>query len=1722
MKCKKNKNKKFVTTFNMEICSSNKTHKMKKQLLMAALALFTVKMFSQVTVTGGSTATYSNVNAAFAAINAGTHTGAITIDITASTTEPATPTPLVASGQGAASYSSIIIRPTVTATISGAPVSGRGILEFDGADNVTLNGDVSGGPVGKDLSIIHNGVTTLASTACVRLIGRTTLGLGATNFSMLNCMLWGNSDGTNTAAPLTSAHCFYAGTNAVNLTTGGTGDNYDGLTISNNEFKRAYYAIYVGNTTTNLGDNALISNNIIGSANPSDYIHFRGVHLTAVNNATVTGNDINNLTVLSSVNNAGIEINGTTSNNVLISANKIYDIHSESTGGWGAYGINMNGGTNHTIINNVIYDIFTTNYSATSTTYNAFGIRLTSGTGYKVYYNSVNLFGTYSVTTSFTGVGSSAFVVTSTAVSGDIKNNIFCNQQTSSAANVTVKRFMSVWMPTGYNFANMTFNNNAYMVSNANTTDYFIGKVGTTTGTFEYQNLSAWQAASQVGNASNDVNSVPPVNGVAPFISNTNLDFTPNTITPIESGALTTTITNVDYQGSIRPKAGVNPNTNPDIGAYEFDGLAGVATDAGVSALTSPATNGCYGAAENLVVTIKNYGTASVSNIPVTVVVSGAATQTSNATYTGTLAAGASVNFTVATLNMLTAGTYSFNAYTTLAGDLNVPNDAMSTATRTVFPISTIPTTVDFTLFSGANLTSIFPLWSEATGSVVPTGTTSAWTSQLNLNGSGNVTARINMYGTIRNEWLVGPKFTATSASQITFDAAITAAGSLNTYSVMGSDDKILVMVSTDCGVSYAPVYTVSATHSLTTSFTNIVVPFGSYAGQNIIVAFKAVDGPIDDLESYDFHLDNINLYNALPIDAGVTALTKPGFTGCYGSAENMVVIINNYGSTAVSNIPVTVLVSGATTQTTNATYTGTIAPATSASFTVGTLNMTTAGVYSFKAFTSLTGDGNANNDSMAVATRTVIGPTPLPTSVNFTGYNGSNLTALFPLWSEATGSAVATGTTSSWLNQSNLNGAGNITARVNLYGTIRNEWIVGPKFSATPNSMISFDAAITAAGSINTYSAMGSDDMVRVMVSTDCGLSYSPVFTVSATNSLTTAFSNFVVNLSSYAGQDIIVAFLAQDGPIDNLESYDFHLDNINIYNASPTDAGVTSILSPPVGTCYTASEPVAVSIRNFGSASISNVPVIVNVGGVNTQTINGTFPGPLASGATVNFTVGTANMSIGGVYTFTAYTTLAGDLNTFNDVAVANRTVNPIINILGNTVLCIGDTTTVTAGGTGTTYTWSTGANTSSIVISPSVSTVYTLTASDGVCTSSKIATVTVNNPTITANNVAACAGTTASLTATAFAPISWYSSPTATTSIATGNTYTTIAVSNTTVYAEAQSSATGTINATMAAGNGSSGNMFDVVAVGNIEVNGVDVHISSTAVTTVEVWYRPGSFVGFESSNAGWTNVLTTTVTGMGTGNLTYIPINFAVPIPAGQTYGFYVTANGGGSFAYTNGTAVGNIHVQNSDLQILEGKGGSYFGVTISTRIWNGQMRYTKVGCTSPRIPVTMSVSPSPTVTVVSSNTNICAGQSATLIANGGTTYNWNTGATTQGIIVTPSVTTTYTVTGSNGVCSSSAIITQSVSTCTAIDFAVAANNGVIVYPNPSGGNVSVIVVDVNNSEKIEVLDALGKLILSKKLVNTESSLDLSNLANGVYMYRIVNSNGIVKQGKLVKE
>lgn len=80
-----------------------------------------------------------------------------------------------------------------------------------------------------------------------------------------------------------------------------------------------------------------------------------------------------------------------------------------------------------------------------------------------------------------------------------------------------------------------------------------------------------------------------------------------------------------------------------------------------------------------------------------------------------------------------------------------------------------------------------------------------------------------------------------------------------------------------------------------------------------------------------------------------------------------------------------------------------------------------------------------------------------------------------------------------------------------------------------------------------------------------------------------------------------------------------------------------------------------------------------------------------------------------------------------------------------------------------------------------------------------------------------------------------------------------------------------------------------------------------------------------------------------------------------------------------------------------------------------------------GCVSTIAAVaTVSVVNILTVTITG-NLTVCNGQTASLTANGASTYTWNTTATTNVITDTPATTTTYSVIGASGTCSNTALV-----------------------------------------------------------------------------------------------
>lgn len=398
------------------------------------------------TVRVGSSETYkslTNSDGLFAYMNGAVLTGNVTILITSSITNETGSVGLKEIAAEGGNPYTITIRPNAATnyTISGS--SSTSLIRLEGADRVTIDGSVNNS--GRFLTFVNT--NTASNTATIHVASFTE---GANNNTIKNCNI---STGSNTA---TTFGIFVADNT---ISTSGMGNDNDNLLIDNNVITKAYYGIYVGGNASVRTDNLVISNNIIGSNTSSDYINIRGIFVQNADYAHIRGNEVFNLRVAPSTNIAGIEIGGT-NYYCEIYRNKIYSIKNPNSGGWGAWGINVLTTTTYylKIYNNFIWDITTMNYSASSTFYNPFGIRLTGGSNYSIYHNTIHMYGTQDNVGSAASLTACLLVTTTSVTNIDLRNNIFANGLSSNIGGTkSYTVYVYAASPSGQ-FNNMDYN----------------------------------------------------------------------------------------------------------------------------------------------------------------------------------------------------------------------------------------------------------------------------------------------------------------------------------------------------------------------------------------------------------------------------------------------------------------------------------------------------------------------------------------------------------------------------------------------------------------------------------------------------------------------------------------------------------------------------------------------------------------------------------------------------------------------------------------------------------------------------------------------------------------------------------------------------------------------------------------------------------------------------------------------------------------------------------------------------------------------------------------------------------------------------------------------------------------------------------------------------------------------------------------------------------------
>ena len=685
--------------------------------------------------------------------------------------------------------------------------------------------------------------------------------------------------------------------------------------------------------------------------------------------------------------------------------------------------------------------------------------------------------------------------------------------------------------------------------------------------------------------------------------------------------------------------------------------------DVGITNLTPPPACGMP-TVFPVTVQISNFGSAAQTNFPVSYQANSLAPVTE--TFTGTLAIGETTNYTFQqSFTSSSAGSFGFMAWTGAQSDTNNLNDSLQ-AGPYIRPASST-TNNSFTGFNGTNLNVAFPGWTEA-GGLIPGGTTAAWlsSSATQTTAFGGTSAKVNLFGATRKEWIISPPVNSVAGTVVRFKTAVTNVGIASPDS-MGSDDSLVVKVTTDCGATWNRVYWLTSDDELPNQFTPQLVDLSAFAGQTIRVGFYATEGSINNANDFDIHIDDIEILVPSPTDLGVTQVILPNLDCGAPLTFPVRIRIYNNGNQAQTSIPASFQIGNQ--PPVNETFTGNIQPGQSAEFLFSTPgSIPNPGTYNFAAWTSLAGDNNLVNDSV-----TGISITRAPNNfatTTFSGFTGANLSTVFPGWEEKSG-MQPTGTSSAWTNSAaaQTTAFGGTSAKINLYTTSRQEWLISPSFNPEPGMLFRFKAAVTNYTTAGVDS-MGTDDSVHVMVTSDCGSTWTKVKTFSRLSELTNQFSTHVIPLGIFTGKTLRVAFYATDGPIDDSNDYDFHIDDVEVFLPQNKDVAVTDLLFPDANCGIQTGFPLQVRLTNFGAEAQTGFPVFYQIdGGIP---ISQTFSGTLLPGEVQDFSFsGLISSQPATTYSFRSWSALAGDADVSNDttskIFATSPTELPLVTFTG-----------------------------------------------------------------------------------------------------------------------------------------------------------------------------------------------------------------------------------------------------------------------------------------------------------------------------------------------------------------------------------------------------------------------------------------------------------------------
>jgi predicted transcriptional regulator len=486
-----------------------------------------------------------------------------------------------------------------------------------------------------------------------------------------------------------------------------------------------------------------------------------------------------------------------------------------------------------------------------------------------------------------------------------------------------------------------------------------------------------------------------------------------------------------------------------------------------------------------------------------------------------------------------------------------------------------------------------------------------------------------------------------------------------------------------------------------------------------------------------------------------------------------------------------------------------------------------------------------------------------------------------------------------------------------------------------------------------------------------------------------------------------------------------------------------------------------------SYGSALSVQLPDTTICSG-DSVNLDAGFPG-----SQYNWSNGASSQTIGvadsGTYAVTVTDTSGAAGCTGSDTGNVSLLESPVADAGADRMICPGDTASLDASG-GTSYLWSNGETDATIEVSPQISRTYVVTAfnSNGCSDADSVSVELTPSPQVDFQDATICQGSTYQLDAGPGQSFNW----------STGEATQAILVNNAGQYAVTVTNSDGCQEADTA-----------TVAFGN----NLSVTIDDQAICPGDTAVLDAGFPGNKYNWSTGENTQTIEVTSSGSYAVTVTDANSCTGVDtADVTINTPPVIDAGPDQTICQGdTAVLNATANTPIVQWNTGETTNKINVApADTTTYFVMASDTDNGC-SASDSVTVNVSPGPVVSAGPDDT-VCQGDTATLTASGGGSYQWSTGDTTATTEVEAMTQSTFpvTVTDSNG--------------CTAT-----ASAKVVLYPEPqinAGSNDTVCQGDT------ATLTVSGSGSYQWSTGDSAATIEVEAMTQSTYPVTVTDSNG----------